>query len=156
MSRTNETKHIEWHETCKCKCRLDASVCNNKQRWNDDKYRCECKKLIDKGVCDKGSIWNPNNCVCECDKSCDVDEYLNYEDCKCKKMLFDKLVERSSAEECTEKIDEEKLVKITLAEEKNKYKRSSLTLYIVLFSIILLINVVIGTYFVYYKYMNYN
>ena len=71
-------------------------------------------------------------------------------------MLFDKLVERSSAEECTEKIDEEKLVKITLAEDKNKYKRSSLTLYIVLFSIILLINVVIGTYFVYYKYMNYN
>ena len=33
MPRTNETRHIEWHETCKCKCRLDASVCNNKQRW---------------------------------------------------------------------------------------------------------------------------
>ena len=31
MSRTNETRHIKWHETCKCKCRLDASVCNNKQ-----------------------------------------------------------------------------------------------------------------------------
>ena len=30
MSRTNETRHIEWHETCKCKCRLDARVCNNK------------------------------------------------------------------------------------------------------------------------------
>ena len=41
-SRTNETRHTEWHETCKCKCRLDASVCNNKQRWNDDKCRCEC------------------------------------------------------------------------------------------------------------------
>ena len=37
MSRTNETRHIKWHETCKCKCRLDANVCNNKQRWNDDK-----------------------------------------------------------------------------------------------------------------------
>ena len=37
MSRTNETRHTKWHETCKCKCRLDASVCNNKQRWNDDK-----------------------------------------------------------------------------------------------------------------------
>ena len=37
MSRTNETRHIKWHETCKCKCRLDASVCNNKQRWNNDK-----------------------------------------------------------------------------------------------------------------------
>ena len=32
MSRTNETRHIEWHETCKCKCRLNAGVCNNKQR----------------------------------------------------------------------------------------------------------------------------
>ena len=37
MLRTNETRHIKWHKTCKCKCRLDASVCNNKQRWNDDK-----------------------------------------------------------------------------------------------------------------------
>ena len=27
MSRTNETRHIRWHETCKCKCRLHASVC---------------------------------------------------------------------------------------------------------------------------------
>ena len=43
MSRTNETRHIEWHEKCKCKCRLDASVCNNKQRWNDDKCWCESK-----------------------------------------------------------------------------------------------------------------
>ena len=72
MSRTNETRHIEWHKTCKCKCRLDASVCNNKQRWNEGKCRCECKELIDKGTCDKGFIWNPSNCECECDKSCDV------------------------------------------------------------------------------------
>ena len=33
MSRTNETRYIKWHRTCKCKCRLNASVCNNKQRW---------------------------------------------------------------------------------------------------------------------------
>ena len=32
MSRTNETRHIKWHETCKCICRLAAVVCNNKQR----------------------------------------------------------------------------------------------------------------------------
>ena len=37
MPRTNETRHIKWFETCNCKCRLDASVCNTKQRWNDDK-----------------------------------------------------------------------------------------------------------------------
>ena len=29
ISRTNETRHIKWHETYKC--RLDASFCNNKQ-----------------------------------------------------------------------------------------------------------------------------
>ena len=31
MSRTNETGHIKWHEMCRCICRLDAIVCNNKQ-----------------------------------------------------------------------------------------------------------------------------
>ena len=34
MSRINETRQIKWHETCKCKCRLDESVWGNKQRWN--------------------------------------------------------------------------------------------------------------------------
>ena len=43
MSRANETRHIEWHETGKCKYRLDKSACNNKQRWNEDNCRCECK-----------------------------------------------------------------------------------------------------------------
>ena len=99
MSRTNETRHIEWRETCKCKCRLDASVCNNKQRWKDDKCWCECKELIDKEVCDKRFIWNPSNCECECNKSCDLDEYLDYENCKCRKEIVDKLVK-----ECTESV----------------------------------------------------
>ena len=54
ISRTNETRHIKWHKTCKCICRLDKIICNSKQRWNEDKCRCECKELIDKGVCDKG------------------------------------------------------------------------------------------------------
>ena len=96
LSRTNETRHIEWHKTCKCKCRLDVSVCNNKQRWNADKCRCECKELIDKGMCEKGFIWNPSNCECECNKSCDVGEYLYYKNCKCRKRIIDKLVEEYS------------------------------------------------------------
>ena len=48
MSKINKTRHISWHGTCTCKCKLDASVRNNKQLWNNDKGRCECKKLIDK------------------------------------------------------------------------------------------------------------
>ena len=61
MSKTNETRHIKWHETCKCKCRLDANVSNNKKRRNNDKCQCECKELIGKGICDKGYIWIPSN-----------------------------------------------------------------------------------------------
>ena len=137
MSRTNETRHIEWHETCKCKCRLDASVCNNKQRWNDDKCRCECKELIDKGVCDKGFIWNPSNCECECDKSCDVGEYLDYENCKCRKKLIDKLTE-----ECTENIDE-----VKIADENECV--CSYTICVVLAVIALAISIGICAYFIY-------
>ena len=98
MLRSNETRYIEWHEPFKYKCRLDASLCNNKQRWNGNKWRCECKELIDKGVCDKESIWNPSNCEFECDKSYNVGEYLDCENCKCRKKV-DKLVE-----ECTENV----------------------------------------------------
>ena len=43
MSRTNEKKHIEQHETCNCIFRLDVSVSNNKGRWNDDKCKCRCE-----------------------------------------------------------------------------------------------------------------
>ena len=100
MSRTNETKFIEWHESCKCICKLNAIVCNNKQRCNKNECRCECKKLIDKRVCDKGFIWNPSNCECECNKSCNIVEYLDYSNCKCRKKLIDPLIE-----ECTENIN---------------------------------------------------
>ena len=61
-SGNNETRRIEWHETCKWRFRFKSSVCNDKQRWNEYKCRCECKELINKGVCDKGFIWNPSNC----------------------------------------------------------------------------------------------
>ena len=72
MPGTNEARHIKWYKTCKCKCRLDPniSICNNKQRCDNDKCRCESKELTDKGICDKGFIWNPRNSECECDKSC--------------------------------------------------------------------------------------
>ena len=37
MSRTNETRSIKRHETCRCICRLNKIICKNKQRWNKDK-----------------------------------------------------------------------------------------------------------------------
>ena len=102
-SRTNETRHIKWLETCKWKCRLD--VCNNKQRWNKDKCRCECKEFIDKGICDKEFTLNLSIWHCECDVSCDIEQYLDYENCKSRKKLVDKLVE-----ECSENIDGNEMI----------------------------------------------
>ena len=72
--------------------------------------------MIDKGVCDKGYAWNPSNCECECDKSCNFGEYLDYENCKCRKRLVDKLVEK-----CGENVDKAKLTEIVLAENENIY-----------------------------------
>ena len=42
MSWKNKTKQIEWHESCKCVCKLDPIIFNNRQKWNKDKCRCEC------------------------------------------------------------------------------------------------------------------
>ena len=95
----------------------------------------------------KGFIWNPRNCECECDKSCDIDEYLEYLNCKCRKKLVEK---------CNESIEETRLVEKALAKNENKHKCSSCTMYIVLFSVMFTINIGITTYFVYYKYINRN
>ena len=118
-----------------------------KQRWNEDKCRCECKKLIEKGVYNKGLFQNPSNCECECDKFCDIGEYLEYSNCKCRKKLIDSLVE-----ECTENID---VVKID-DENENKHKYSFFIMYIVLFSLRFLINIGAGIYFISNKYVNCN
>ena len=98
-----------------------------------------------------GFIWNLSNCKCECGKSCDIGEYLYYSNCKCRKRLVDKLIQ-----ECTENIEETRLVEKTSSENEYKHKCSSCIVYIKLFSIILAINIGIGIYFVYYKYMNCN
>ena len=131
MLRANERRHIEWYETCKCKCRLDANICNNKQRQNKGKRGCEYKEMIDKGICHKGFIWNPSNWECECDKSFDLREYFHYKNCKCKKRLTNKLVE-----ECSENINNNEMV-----DNGNDHKKvyNFGTIYIVLYVIAFLI-----------------
>ena len=96
-------------------------------------------------MCDKGCASNPSNCECECDKLCDLGEYLDYENFKCRKGLADKLVE-----ECNENIDKEKLTEIALFEHKNECSCYD-TVFIVLGLIALAVSIVISTYFVYYK-----
>ena len=93
-------------------------------------------------MCNKEFIWNPGNCEWECDKVCDIGEYLDYENCKCRKKLVD---------ECTETVEEVKLAKITLAENENSYKCSSCTVYIVLMIVVFISCTRISSYFVYYN-----
>ena len=102
--------------------------------------------MIDKGVCDKGFICNPSSCECECDKTCDIGEYLDYENCKGRKKLVDQLVDG-----CTETIEEVKLAKITLSENESENKYASCTVYFVLMIVVFTIFTGITTYFVYYN-----
>ena len=66
------------------------------------------------------------------------------------KKFVDKLVK-----ECTKKIDEVKIAGMGLFEAGNDCK-SSCTIYVVLIAIVFTISIGIGTYFVYYKYMNHD
>ena len=72
-----------------------------KSKVENEECWCECKELNGKGICNKGFIWNPNNCDCACDKSCDVKEYLDYENCKCR---------NKSVEEFSENIEGNKVI----------------------------------------------
>ena len=42
LMRLNETRNVLWQESCKCVCKLNSSLCNNKQIWNSDTCRCDC------------------------------------------------------------------------------------------------------------------
>ena len=44
LMRLNETRNVLWHESCKCICRLNSSVCNSKQIWNSDTCSCDCNE----------------------------------------------------------------------------------------------------------------
>ena len=39
LTMLNETRNVLWHESCKCVCKLNSSVCNNKQIWNSNTCR---------------------------------------------------------------------------------------------------------------------
>ena len=123
---------------------IRLSVCNNKQRQNNDKCRCECKELINKGISDKEFVWNPSNCECECDKLCHAGEYLDHKNCKCRKRLIGKLVE-----ECSEKIDGNKMI---YNDTSNDYKNlcNSCTVYIVLFVIFFRTSISISSIYIYF------
>ena len=41
VNMLNETCNVLWHKSCKCVCKLNSSICNNKQIWNSDTCRCD-------------------------------------------------------------------------------------------------------------------
>ena len=141
MSKTNETRYIKWHETCKCKCRL---VCNYEQRQNEDTCRRECKELIDKVFCHTGFNCNPSNYECECDKSCIKREYFDCKNCKCWNKSVDKLVEK-----CSENIDRNEVVYDGTLNDYRKVCKSY-TIYTVLFITAFSIVVGISSGFLYF------
>ena len=105
-------------------------------------------------MCDEGFIWNPSNCECECDKSCDVGEYLDYENCKYRKKLIDKLIA-----ECSENFDEKELHSNEMTYNRtlnaiplNDYKNicNSCTVYIVLLTIFFIKSLSISSVFIYF------
>ena len=93
---------------------------------------------------DKGFIWNPSNCEWECDKSCHIREYLDYQTYRFRKKLVNKLVE-----ECSEIIDESKII---YNSSLNDYKKvcNSCTVYIVLLAIFFTISIGLSCVFIYF------
>ena len=99
--------------------------------------------MTGKGRCDKGLFWNPSNCEYECDKPFGVRQYLDYENCKCRKILVDKLVE-----ECREIIDQNEMISVALNDHKSVC--GLCTIFIVLFAIAFLIIIGISGAFIYF------
>ena len=95
-------------------------------------------------MCDKVFIWNSSNCEWEWGKSFDVRGYLDYENCKRRKRLDDKLVE-----ECSENIDENKL---TYNRTLNVYRNvcNSCTICTVLSVMLFIISISISSVSIYF------
>ena len=63
---------MKQYESCECKCKLNESVCNSKQKWNHDGCRCECKQLYDSSSYKDDFMCNPSTYDCECNKACEI------------------------------------------------------------------------------------
>ena len=66
MNLENTTKQVEFHESCKCVCKINSSVYSEKQRFSKNKCRCEFF-IITK--CQNDFVWNYSHCKCEYRKS---------------------------------------------------------------------------------------
>ena len=125
LMNLNETRNVLWHESCKCVCKLNSSICNNKQIWNGDTCRCDCNEdFADIINCTKGYEWNSSTCECQCDTWCKPGQYLDHKNCVCKNKLVGRVID-----ECTSVINETMISnnKDNITNNNNTY----LTLFIV-------------------------
>ena len=136
--RLNETRNVLWHESCKCVCRLNSSVCNSKQIWNSDTCSCDCNEDF-AGIisCNKGYTWNPSTCECQCDMWCKPGQYLDNKKCICKNKLIGRVIS-----ECTSLINE------TMMNNKKNIVNNDTTknIFIGLFSVLILLELFVYAY----------
>ena len=145
LMRLNETRNVLWHESCKCVCKLNSSVCNNKQIWNSGTCRCDCNEdFADIINCTKGYMWNPSACECQCDTWCKPGQYLYHKNCICKNELIGRVIE-----ECTIIINE------TMINNKDNIANDNTITnnFIGLFSVLLFVGIICFCVFAYFKWI---
>ena len=139
LMRLNESRNVLWHESCKCVCKSNSSVCHNKQIWNSDTCRYDCNEDF-AGIisCAKRYMWNPSICECQCDKWCKPGQYLDHKNCVCKNKLIGRVIE-----ECTSVINETMI-------NNNKDNITNNNTYLILFIIFLIGSIMLLIGFIYY------
>ena len=139
----NQTRSVLWQESCKCVCKLNSSVCNNKQIWNSDTCKCDCNEDFASIInCTKGYMRNPSTCECQCNTWCTPGQYLDHKNCVCKNKLIGRVTE-----ECTSIISE------TMINNKNNIDNDNTitSIFIGLFSIVMFILIGCSCIFIYFK-----
>ena len=131
LMRLNETRSVLWRESRKCVCKLNSSVCNNKQIWNNDTCRRDCNEDFASIInCTKGYMWNPSICECQCDIWCMPGQYLDHKNCICKNKLIGRITE-----ECTSVINETVINNVDNKDNNN----TTTYIFIGLFSVLLFV-----------------
>ena len=143
VTRLNETCNVLWHESCKCVCQLNSSVCNSKQIWNCDSCSCDCNEDFT-GImtCNKGYMWNPSPCACKCDMWSKPVQYLDYKKCVCKNKLIGKVISK-----CTTLINESMMNNKTNIVNDDTTKN----IFIGLFSVLMFAGITCFCVFAYFK-----
>ena len=142
LMRLNETRNVLWHESCKCVCKLNSSVCNNKQIWNDDTCRCDCNEDFTDII----------SCECveskylrsQCDTWCKQGQYFDHKNCVCQNELIGRVIE-----ECTSVINEAMINNKDNTTNNNNNNNNNNT-YLILFIVFLIGFIVFLIGFIYY------